>query len=345
MKKPLVFCLAVSHMDLHLAKLWLQWAVYLSSCKGGDVSDIPLIVSLTKRAWHEGAFTLSEITASAGPGFFRTRFEVCADENEIGYPGSSSHLFCRSLQSCNLHYPGHAVMFCEADSVPMRPDWAVALQDDYQQRKQPFVGVFIPSTHAAIHEFGFPAFHLTGNAIYPHNARELAPSIEQCLVASTEDCPWKEKGWAWDLFCAHEIMPQAEQTPLIQQLWRPPVWTAKMLNWIKPQTALYHQCKDGSLIIALASERYPGFFDTLPAAESYYMLETSPSSVTLGAHAIKFRPAYRGSGGGIVSILAPDSSRDEMSLSVLAGTRGISRISKEDYLSLSQQADTNRLDR
>jgi hypothetical protein len=341
-RPPLSFCLAVSHADVAAAKLWLRWATFLSWQKDGDVSNRRLLVFLTKRVTNEDWLEISTIIHGCRK-FFKTTVMRCEDEDERGYPGSSSHLFCRALQMFNKLFPGHAMMFCEADTVPIRPAWAGELAADYASRKAPFVGVHIDSTRDAIDKFGMPTPHLTGNAMYPPLALKLAPSIEQCLTARTDNCPWNEKGWAWDLFCAHEIVPESEQTDRIQQIWRSDPWTPALLNRLHPRTSLFHQSKDGTLIVSLAMRDYPKFLEHLPAPSRCYMLETGASEVQIGDHVFKFRKAAR-SMGKLICIFKPSLAFEDVLIGGLAGRRGITAISQAEYDQLAAQADRNRLD-
>lgn len=342
-RPPLAFCLAVSHADIVAAKLWLRWAVHLSWQGGGNVSHHRLLIFLTKRVSEADEREIRETIAGARK-FFNTTIQRCRDEDERGYPGSSSHLFCRALQSFNEMLTGYAMMFCEADTVPTRPTWAQELADEYARHSTPFVGLHIASTREAVDRWGFPAFHLTGNAMYPPNALHLAPSIEQCLVADTSDCPWGDKGWAWDLFCAHEMIPESAQTDKIQQIWRSDPWTPANINRLSPSAALFHQSKDGTLILNLALRGHQDFLDHLPASGRCYMLESGARSITLSGVEIKFRAAVRSVGGRIIGIHRPAVPMEDLLLASAAGRAGLTTISAPDYDKLLAQADRNPLD-
>jgi hypothetical protein len=335
-RPQLGFCLATSHVDIRAAKLWLRWAVFLSQQKGGDVSDLRLLVSLTHRVSDVDMEEIRGIVANQ-PTFFITLVSRITDEDERGYPGSSSHLFCRSLQAFNELYTGFAMMFCEADTAPLRPTWAHELADDYARRSAPFVGLHIPSTEYAVGYFGMPSLHVTGNAMYPPNALKLAPSIEGCLSARLDNCPWGEKGWAWDLFCAHEIVPESEQTDAIQQIWRSDPWTPDNLNRLSPKAALFHQSKDGSLVASLAMRHYPEVLDQLPQPDRCYQLDTGATSITVGGRTIQFKVSrQKGCGGRPIAILAPTLAIDDALLSGVAGRAGLTVISRDDYEKLAR---------
>lgn len=335
------FCLAVSHVDVELAVLWLKWAAFLDRFRPGKRKrEMKLVITMTHRA-HAGHAT--EI-ADAAEDFLSVKWCIrkIADEMESGYPGSSSHLFLRSLEEVASVHPGMAVMFCEPDTVPLAPDWMDRISADYAVRSAPFVGLHIPSTDDAVQTWGMPVLHVTGNAIYPPNAIELAPSIRECLSANSG--PWKEKGWAWDLFCAHEIVPQSEQTNVIQQIWRSDPWTPANLSRLSPKAALFHQSKDGSLIAALAVDRYPAFLSSLPASGRCFMLETGGRSITVAGRTIPFKPVAIGIGGRILAVACPPDALDSILLVGACGRLGLSEIPKDDYDKLMAQAHRYRLD-
>jgi hypothetical protein len=68
----------------------------------------------------------------------------------------------------------------------------------------------------------------------------------------------------WDSLCAHDILPRAHIAKTIQQIWRPKLPMLD-LTIIRPTTALFHQCKDGSLIDTLCREMHMPFIE-LPEA-------------------------------------------------------------------------------
>lgn len=343
-RPPLGFCLAVSHVDVESAKLWLRWATYLSTQSGGKVTDLKLLVMLTKRVSARDELAMQREIDAHARTFFDAVILRCPDEDERGYPGSSSHLFCRSLQAFNELLSGFAMMFCEADSAPTRATWARELCAEYQRHSAPFIGLHIPSTDYAVSWYGMPAVHLTGNAMYPPNAIKLAPTIESCLVARTDNCPWGEKGWAWDLFCAHEIIPLSEQTTKIQQIWRSDPWSTTNLNRLSRDAALFHQSKDGSFIASVALRDHPKFIANLPVSGHCFMLETGQTSMVIGDRTIQFIRAARGIGGRWLCICHPTDPIDDMLLNAHAGRAGLSRITPAEYSVLAAQAARNRLD-
>jgi len=115
--------------------------------------------------------------------------------------------------------------------------------DEYRACGKPFLGDFFehPKGVAGID-------HMTGTAVYGPDWREAAPSL--ALLPE----PRPQQGW--DTLCAHETVPQMARAKTIQQFWRPPlpITAAWAKQNIRKETALFHQCKDGSLIDVLCKE-------------------------------------------------------------------------------------------
>lgn len=335
-RRHLICCLAFSHVDFQAAKLWLQWATYLSRQVGGDCSQHYLVIVGTRRITE---YQWGEIMAIIRhqPTFFRTNMLTPPDENEAGYPESSSHLFLRAIEACNQCHRLSAVMFCEPDCAPTRPGWFSALAEDYAARKQPFVGLHIPSTDVAYEKFGYTRTHLMGCSMYPHDAIARAPSIRSCLKSAGG--PWAPLADAWDLHCAFEIIPESEQTPLIQQIWRSDPWDATNLNRLSPTACAFHQTKDGSLIRALAERDYPDFIDDLPEIDGgYFLLSTSQPVATIAGREIRFTPCSR-TGATLYSVHHSTDFFEYMALCGVAGKRGIKQISRDDYRLLLAQRE------
>lgn len=334
MKHPLLCCLALSHVDYDAASLWLRWAAFLSSKSSHD-EKYRLVIVATRRAYIRAQSEFPKILDGARD-FFRWTLVQPDDEDETGYPQSSSHLFLRSIEACNRLHTGFAVLFIEPDAVPVKPGWFQIICEAYAKSRMPFMGLHIPSTKDAVDRYGFPAFHQSGVSIYPPNALKLAPSIRQCMESIPEKSPWAPRLPAWDLFCAHEIVPESEQTDRIQQIWRSDPWTPDNLNRLSSRAALFHQSKDGSLIASLAMRSYPDFLDQLPPPSRCYQLDTGATSMVVGGREIKFTPTrFRLCGGRALHVLAPKLAIDDALLSGIAGTRGLTIISREDYAKLA----------
>ena len=233
-----VAVLSVSHSDFHLAKKWLQWVRELA--QAGDAEPYQLIVfgskAMTEEMWQQ----LRDCANGIQPApVFRATPEVY----ERGYAPSANYMFRTALECVEREYPGCATLWCEADTVPMRPSWVGDIQAEYRAQKQPFLGDFFkhPPGVAGID-------HMIGNSVYSPDWRRLAPS----LAILPEPKP--EQGW--DTLCAKHTVPQMTVAKTIQQFWRPPLPITRpwVIANIRKETALFHQCKDGSLIDVLCEE-------------------------------------------------------------------------------------------
>lgn len=229
--KPVVV-LPVSMPDFHLAVKWLWWAEKLSPAGRGNPKDYNLIVMPAASVDAEHVGELKSICM----GFADViQQQELYERPEFGYGAGANALFKSALETVEFHYPGHPMLFCEADTVPIRPGWVDEIEAEYAAGK-PFMGAFQGSK-------GIP--HMSGNAVYPPDWREKAPSLALLPF------PRPEQGW--DSMCAHETVPQMHVAKTIQQEWICPRFTEENTDSIIwPTTALFHRTKDGTLIDVLA---------------------------------------------------------------------------------------------
>jgi len=214
-----VVVLPVARFDWNLAVKWLRWVGNL---------DCPLVVYCSPQ------LTEGELDNLDTGG----RVVVANELKECGYFGTPNGVIKGALEYCEKNYSGRAVIWCEADTVPMCHDWVEKIMDEYSSCGRPFLGDV---------ELGGTKPHLTGNAVYHPNWRKLAPSIA-ALGKEAE---------GWDSLCAHDTMPRSRRSLTIQQIWRPklPITAEWAKENIHPTTALFHQCKDGSLIDVLCQQQ------------------------------------------------------------------------------------------
>lgn len=228
----MIAAIGVSQRDFALALKWLRWVAHLHKRKP---IPCPLVIFGVRSLTPEHFAQLRE---AAGDTPIHCAW--APDEDESGYPKSASHLFLRTLTYCEEKFPGEAVLWAEADAIPMRPPWLEEISAEYYKCGKPFMGVIV---------VGHGPEHLAGCAVYPPDWRRRAP-----LLASVLDAPdtfWGPGlGQAFDAWAAAETVPQAAQATTIQQIWKPPLPIS--LHFARRQipatTALFHQCKDGSLI-------------------------------------------------------------------------------------------------
>ncbi len=233
-KLEMVVVMPVAKFDWNLAKKWLAWAEELERRTG---EDYPLVAYVTP--------ALSEEQREALEGFAEV---VVADGvEELGYFGTPNQMIKGALELVEKKFPGRAMLWVEADAIPIREGWVSEIADEYRACGRPFMG----DVYRA--ESSIP--HMTGVAVYHPLWREYAPSLAKL---NRDEC-------GWDTLCSHETLPRCHPSKSIQQVWRPPlpITAAWASANIPLSTALFHQVKDGSLIDILAK----GLDVEMPALE------------------------------------------------------------------------------
>lgn len=153
------------------------------------------------------------------------------------WPFAPNHAFQRTaLFMLCLNTPW---LWLEADAIPMRPEWLVALNNEYYKADKQFMGPIVQG-----------AGHCNGVAIYPCNASNLLPKA----MRATAD--------AWDSVMKPEMIHLChDASHLIFHGWgryegklhpwlghAPSFPTVESLDEIPASTVLFHRNKDGSLI-------------------------------------------------------------------------------------------------
>lgn len=333
-----VCALSVSHVDHQRALLWLRWAEWLSQGIEFDLSREEFVIMVTHRVPGDTIAQMESICRNSRT-FFKTTIIRMADEDERGYPGSASFGFVRTLEACAKHHPGRPVLFLEPDTVPTRRSWFHELAVDFAARAKPVMGVLVRSTPDAVNKHGFPAWHITGNAIYPADALTRYKSLYDCLRADMSLSPWGNAGWPWDLFAAHDLLPDAAETDLIHQIWLGDPWTEDNAKRIKPNACLVHRSKDGSLIYVIAEKTEPDFLRTLPPPSARFMLTGStPKFKPVDGIEIAFTACTRAANGSLLSVFKPETLRSEVLLRSFCGQKGLQEIPQDDYEKLIAQS-------
>jgi hypothetical protein len=226
----IVVVIPVARFDWNLAKKLLRWLERLGDATK-DAKDIATVIVLTSPALTDGQREALDTNAIV----------VVADgiDEKPGYFGVANQVFKAALDYVEKNHPGQAMLWLEADAVPTRPTWFKEIRDEYRACGKPFMGEIIRCERD----------HMTGNGVYSPEWRKFAPSM--ILL------PGPDPRWGFDSQCAHEIVPQAHNAKTIQQVWRPelPMTETWWDNNIRPSTALFHQCKDGSLIDRICEAR------------------------------------------------------------------------------------------
>lgn len=148
---------------------------------------------------------------------------------------------------------GQPFLFVEPDATPTRPGWIEEIESEYVQCGKPFMGALV--THQTPK---LPSPYLEGCAVYPSNAWELMRG-------------GFNHSQSWTLACAELVVPLAHNSELFQHRWgereKAPTFVAERtehspvnvltLSELNPKTALYHRCKDGSLMRLLERKLFP----------------------------------------------------------------------------------------
>lgn len=303
----LVCALGVSHRDAGLAESWLRWASFLAAQPNGDQSDSTLVIMGSQRV-SLAQWKALRAAIQHSDAMFKIDGAVCPDELETGYPISASHLFLRTMEYCEATYPGAAVLWCEADTVPMRPGWFTEIEFEYAASPKPFMGVI---------ERGHGTGHLAGVAVYPPDWRGLAPRLAGVLRAPDIKQWGPKKGQAFDTYAAVDTVSQAHEARTIQQIWRPQPFNKALLSLIKPETALFHQSKDGKLIETLALESYPEYCRHIVVADGIFALRGHHHKAVLQHEVFPVAERVMRLKGGWWSLIKPTTMEQKKKLLAL----------------------------
>ncbi len=223
-KLDMVVVIPVSRADWHLAIKLLKWMDCLRDSPEIIAYCAPK-VSESERAELSKCTTCEVVHA--------THFK------DVGYFGSANQMIKGALEWCEKNKPGKAMLWIEADCAVMHSGWFDEILDEYRGDGQPFGG--------DIHLCAID--HMTGVACYHPDWRRIAPGFDKL--------PGPDPEWGWDSMLSGETITRCHRMKTIQQIWRPPLpitaeWAA---NNIRPETALFHQVKDGSLIDVLCKQQ------------------------------------------------------------------------------------------
>jgi hypothetical protein len=123
-------------------------------------------------------------------------------------------------------------LWLEPDAIPTRPTWLREIEDEYKAFKKPFMGAMGQCQIQMIN----------GVAVYPASVCDYAP-----LALQAAECPW-------DLNAAAQILKHAHVSGLFQHIYQingePPTFP-KHADRLNQSAALFHRCKDSSLIAHL----------------------------------------------------------------------------------------------
>lgn len=133
-------------------------------------------------------------------------------------------------------------LFLEPDAIPCHPNWLRDISEEYELCKRSgklFLGYEVTrNTHP-----GDVGHHMSGVAVYPPNV----PNLAHRAVAAGDT--------AFDIEGAEQIVPQMMPSKLIFHRYRPEGFTTQedFEERVPKHYAIYHACKDGSIIPFLRS--------------------------------------------------------------------------------------------
>lgn len=151
----------------------------------------------------------------------------------------------------------------ESDACPMRSTWLDEIEAEYLAGKKPFMGAYVDIPP---HE---P--HMSGIAVYPISVANY--SLDMTIPGRI----------AWDYAGRKDTVGKgkAHFTDLIQHEYRvhgesPTFQTQESLSIIKPRTAVFHRCKDTSLIERLRERMGESRLDGREFLEPEAQVQTLP---------------------------------------------------------------------
>lgn len=176
---------------------------------------------------------------------FRKADLITTAKSVSGWPNGANSLFFTAAEHVKQHKRGHW-FWLEPDAIPIRTGWVDLLEMEWLGLKhgQQFLGDFYDGNLQ-----GKPRKFCSGVAVYSENAIDLL-------------APFKEQVGAWDVTAADVMLSKGAPSSMIQHFWgekdlpptfserresNSPVNTFTLWN-IRPDTAVFHRNKDGTLI-------------------------------------------------------------------------------------------------
>jgi len=197
--------------------------------------------------------TVQAILDAARPLFTDVRdLEAKADID--GWPEGANYMF----RTVNSYLSNNATnvksfLWLEPDAIPLKPNWLDAIDDEFGKCGKPFMGDDVQVND-------IPR-HMSGVGVYPNPIYNFAGEANRAA------------GVAWDMASAHQIVPQAHFTKLIEHAWRHETFTNRheLTTQIRPEAVIFHSSKDGSLIKLLRNEKN---VHQVPAGTTYRAIQT-----------------------------------------------------------------------
>lgn len=198
--------------------------------------------------------------------FDKKTFHVFSADGELGWPAGPNFYWKETIQYLKDTDNKDPWLWMELDTLPLKPNWADTLEQEYIKQDKPCFGTIQDTTTVTKDQYLITiAKHLQGTAVYPARLDKICGIWEYVDQLPT----------AFDVVCQWEIVPETQDTPLIQQGFRTINYKLKTdpfelkgedngdLNGvvtydqpIKKEAVLHHGCKDTSLANIIVSPEY-----------------------------------------------------------------------------------------
>lgn len=240
----LLVCLPYNVKDAPQARTLLTWIEKLSPKLGPHCC----LLAADSLVPHETKLELGNMAKRIF--YFAETAIINVPPDITGWPKASNAMFriaSQHIQEC-FKLP---FFWMEPDCVPLKPSWLDELALSYSRCPKRFMGTLIRSQQPPM-----PPVHLAGCAVYP------ADTFKDMQQFTNGDAPW-------DIANASYVVPRTYDTPLIhhhygtmelpptfkdEKLEGDPINTC-LLNFVRPEAAIFHRCKDGTLIDLLDRKR------------------------------------------------------------------------------------------
>ena len=242
--QQILVCIPYHTGDVTQARTLLNWISKISPKLGPHCC----LLAADSLVPHETKLELGNLAKSIFYSAETAIINVPADIT--GWPKATNAMFritSKHIQEC-FKLP---FFWMEPDCIPTRPSWLDELAVEYSRCPKRIMGSMIQSRQPPM-----PPVHLAGCAVYPADI-------------GTSMAPFTETDMAFDIANCSLVVPRAMNTALIHHVWGepglPPTFKdAKVagdpvntctFDFVREGAAVFHRCKDGTLIDLLEKRR------------------------------------------------------------------------------------------
>lgn len=237
----LLAVIAFCGKDVELCKKNMHWIVEL-----GGVKEYPCLLSYDD---YTSKSHVTEIRKLAESAFGEVKINAYRARTDLGWPAGANLAWQNTARFVEANYR-IPWLWIEADAVATKPSWMDVISGEYYKAGKSFFG-------PVVDERG----HMNGCMVYPWNAASRCPRAMACTNLAWDYCsfpdmqsdhsnaePFIQHVWGWHENRAHPHAGDAMRFHNQSDLQR----------WLKPQAALFHRAKDGSLIERLRERKRNG---------------------------------------------------------------------------------------